>query len=390
MADRPPLWTRPFLLVCAFTFLTFFAAFQLFPTAPLRLIALGASRGESGSFLAVFTVGSSLGALVTGPLGDRLGHRRMMGGSALAFIAIMAVYAVLPVRWAYYALAPLHGAVWSGLLTATVAMLGGIIPEARRAEGLALYGLASPGGVIFGPTVGVWVYQHLGWRAMCLLLAVCFAVLGALARSLPPDPPRERRSDRHFSWPERPVLMLSSVLFATALGYGVLNSYSAQEGLALDLRVHGAAWPSAFFSSLAIGMVAMRALMGVTGFGDRPTRHLPSMVLLSLGGLALLAFLPDAWIGALGRHVLSGLLYGAGYSMVYTLLNTILLEIVAPERRGAAFGTFMFAFDAGIGLGSALIGRLIGHSGFRAGWGAALALMALGLPLAFRIVRRHA
>ncbi|HJU84808.1 MAG TPA: MFS transporter [Holophagaceae bacterium] len=388
--SRPPLWTRPFLLVCAFTFLTFFAAFQLFPTAPLRLIALGASRGESGSFLAVFTVGSSLGALVTGPLGDRLGHRRMMGGAALLFIAIMAVYAVLPTRWAYYALAPLHGAVWSGLLTATVAMLGGIIPEARRAEGLALYGLASPGGVIFGPTVGVWIFQHAGWRAMCLLLALCFAVLAALARNLPPDPPKEHRTDRHFSWPERPVLVLSSVLFVTALGYGVLNSYSAQEGLALNLRVHGVSWPSAFFSSLAVGMVAMRGLMGVTGFGDRPTRHLPAMVLVCLGGLALLAFMPDAWLGGLGRHVASGLIYGAGYSMVYTLLNTILLEIVAAENRGAAFGTFMFAFDAGIGLGSALLGRLIGHSGFRAGWAAALVLMALGLPLSLRITRRHA
>ncbi len=390
MTDREPLWTKPFLLVWAFTFLTFFAAFQLFPTAPLRLIELGASRGESGSFLAVFTIGSSLGALVTGPLGDRLGHRRVLGGAALAFIAIMDIYSVLKVRWAFYALAPLHGAIWSGLITATVAMLGGIVPESRRAEGMALYGLASPGGVIFGPTVGVWIFQHAGFRAMCLLLGLCFAMLTLVARGLPPDPPKEHRSDRHFSWPERTVLVLSSILFVTALGYGALNSYSAQEGLALGLRVHGWAWPSAFFSSLAIGMVSMRALMGITGFGERPTLMLTRMVLLSMSGLAMLAFLPDAWAGGLARHVLSGLLYGAGYSMVFTLLNTILLDVVAAERRGAAFGTFMFAFDSGIGLGSALIGRLIGAYSFRAGWATALALMALGIPLALRITRKHA
>ena len=112
-SERPPLWTKPFLLVWAFTFLTFFAAFQLFPTAPLRLIELGASRGESGSFLAVFTVGSSLGALVTGPLGDRIGHRRMMGGAALLFTGIMGAYAIMPTRWGFYALAPVHGAVMS-------------------------------------------------------------------------------------------------------------------------------------------------------------------------------------------------------------------------------------------------------------------------------------
>ena len=92
--------------------------------------------------------------------------------------------------------------------------------------------------------------------------------------------------------------------------------------------------------------------------------------------------------GALFRHVASGLVYGAGYSMVFTLLNTALLGSVSPQRRGAAFGTFMFAFDAGIGLGSWALGLLMGRYGFQWGWRAGVLAMLCGLPLTMRIARR--
>ena len=378
MSDR--LWTRPFLLLWAFTFLTFFAAFQLFPTAPLRLLALGATKAESGRFLAAFTVGSALGALATGQLADRIGLRRMMGLTALLFMLIMAAYAFVPTRWGLFLLAPIHGAVWSGLVTSQPAMLGAIIPPDKRAEGMSWYGLASPGGVIFGPTCGVFLFQSFGWRAMCLLLVPCFAALAWLSRLLPADPPHHERSQHPMRLPERKVFSLSAILFFVALSYGTLTSYSTQEGLAL-----GFAWPAAFLSCLAIGMVAMRALMGLRGFGRRPIRLLPTMALVVALGLAVLSFAP----GGAARHIVSGLIYGAGYSMIYTLLNAEVLEVVSPDRRGAAFGAFMFAFDTGIGLGSFAFGLLIGRMGYRWGWAAGLVAVLVAIPVGMRLARRR-
>lgn len=372
------LLSRGFLLLWIFTFLTFFAAFQLFPTAPLRLVELGATKAESGRFLSAFTVGSAFGALATGQLGDRIGLRRMMGLTAALFTLIMAAYAVAPARWAIYLLAPVHGAVWSGLVTAQPALLGSILPPDRRAEGMSWYGLASPGGVVFGPTCGVLLFQAAGWRTLCLLLVPCFALLAWLSRQLPPDPPHGARPKHPLRLPEPEVFSLSVVLFFIALSYGTLTSYSAQEGLDLGL-----AWPSAFLSCLALGMVAMRLLMGLRGFGRRPIRLLPAMVVLAALGLALITFLP----GGLARHVLGGLLFGAGYSMVYTLLNAEVLEVVPPDRRGAAFGAFMFAFDTGIGLGSFALGLLIGRMGYRWGWGAGLAAALVAVPVAARLAR---
>jgi len=392
LARPASLWTRHFTLVFAITFITFFAAFQLFPTAPLRLLALGAGVAESGAFLTAFTAGSSLGALVTGPLGDRLGQRRMVAGCAVGFGLFLAAYGLLKVRWAFYVLAFPHGVVWSGLLTATMATLGHVLPPARRADGLSIYGLASPGGVVFGPMVGLALYRHVGFHAIAGGLGAVFVVLGALSLSLPPDPVH-REPVPAFRWPGRDLLAPCSVLFATALGYGALGTYTAQEALALRFPPLFGVIPTeaAFLTAMAAGMVGMRLFMTRVGFGARPTRLLPGMLWTCAAALALLALLP----GGPGRHALAALLYGGGYSMVHTLVNAHVLEATPASRRGSAFGATLFSFDSGIGLGSFLIGNIIGWNcrhfgpaGFRAGWAAAALLALAGVPLAHRLLRQ--
>jgi len=385
------LLTRHFVLVSAITFITFFAAFQLFPTAPLQLRRLGASLAESGRFMAVFTAGSSLGALVTGPLGDRIGQRRMVVVCAILFGLMLGAYGLLQARGAFYLLAFPHGVVWSGLLTATMATLGHVLPVERRADGLSIYGLASPAGVIAGPLVGLAVYQRWGFAPMTWSLCLAFVTLGLLALSLPRDP--GRHSVRAgFQLPEAAMLAPALVLLATALGYGALGSYTAQEGFALDFRpLFGIPTQAAFLSCMAMGMMAMRLAMLKVGFGPNPTRLLPAMLWTTTAGLALLALLP----GGLPRHIASALLYGGGYSMVHTLVSTHVLEATPPGRRGAAFGATLFAFDSGIGLGSFALGSLIGwgsthygSAGFRIGWAAAALLALAAVPLSRSLVGR--
>jgi MFS family permease len=186
--------------------------------------------------------------------------------------------------------------------------------------------------------------------------------------------------------PERIMVAPCSVLLATALGYGVLGSYTTQEALKLGLAA-----PWAFLTCMAVGMVAMRLLMTVYGFDAQPVNQLPRMLWLACAGLVILAFAPTG----LPRHILSALLYGAGYSMVHTLISTYVLDVVHPERRGAAFGATLFSFDVGISIGSLVIGGLIGWAdhrfgviGFRLGWTLS-ALMALAaVPLSYRLVKK--
>lgn len=377
---RPGFLTAPFLVVCAFYFLVFAAGYQLFPVVPLRLREFGASLAESGRFQTAFMLGSGFGALVTGPLGDRLGPRRVLRVASLAVVGILLVYALLKVRWVFYLLAPLHGLLWSALRTASVAKVGGILPLEHRAQGLSLFGLTGPGGVAVGPLVGLWLMPLLGFSWMLVALAGVFLALHLLIGVLPREAPREIEAAGLFQWPDRSVWGPVAVMGLVGFSFGPMPPYSAQEAKAL-----GMAWPSAFLTCFALGMMAMRGLLALTGMGRRPVALLPGMAALTAGGYALLAFLP----GGLVRHVASGLVYGAGYGMVHTLMLTHLLEATPPHRRGAATGAFFFAFDAATALGSLGLGWVMEHGGFHRGWAFGAVLMALAIPVARRVARRR-
>lgn len=66
-------------------------------------------------------------------------------------------------------------------------------------------------------------------------------------------------------------------------------------------------------------------------------------------------------------------LYGLGFAAVGPAFTTYVIGRVAPERRGAAFGANIAAFDTGIGSGSILFGPVIA----RAGYAPAFALAAV-------------
>lgn len=378
-AERAGFLTAPFVLLWTFYFLVFAAGYQLFPVVPLHLRDMGASLAESGRFQTAFMLGSGFGSLFTGPLGDRLGQRRVLRGASLFLVVILATYALLQVRWAFYLLAPAHGVLWSALRTSAIAKVGGILAPEHRAQGLSLFGLSGPGGVALGPLVGLWLLPHLGFAWMLAILAGVFAVLHGLIGSLPKDRPREGAPPAAFRWPARAVWAPVALLLLVGLGFGPMPPYSAQEAKAL-----GMAWPAAFLTSFALGMMGLRALLGLTGMGRRPVALLLPMLALTALGALLLAALP----GGTGRHVAAGLTYGAGYGLVHTLLFMHIIDISPPDQRGAGVGALFFAFDVGTALGALGLGWVMEGAGFRLGWALGAVLLVLALPVARRIGRR--
>jgi len=345
--------------------------YQLFPVVPLHLRNLGADLAESGRFMAAFTLGSAVGSLFTGPLGDRLGQRRVLRIASLLMVAFFLAYACLrnPAhRWVFYVLAPFHGLIWSGLRTASVAKMGSLLAAENRAEGLSFFGMASPSGVALGPVLGLVLFAFLGFRWQMLVLGGGFLVLHILLQALPGETKAQLRKDAAFQLPEKVVLLPMLILFLVGVSFGPIPPYSAQEAKFLH-----AAWPSALLTSLALGMVSLRMILGVTGMGRSPIHLLGRMLWMSVIGMALLALLP----GGTARHVAGGALYGAGYAMTHTLLFMVIIDRSRPDRRGAGVGALYCAYDAGqalgafaLGWGMEWIGRTWGLvAGYRWGWG---------------------
>ena len=81
-----------------------------------------------------------------------------------------------------------------------------------------------------------------------------------------------------------------------------------------------------------------------------------------------------------GQLVLAAIVFGLGFGNQYPAFVGHVLKFVDDDRRGAAFGGILAAFDTGIGTGSIAIGWLAEHFGFRAAFGIAAGLSAFSIP----------
>src|SRR5688572_7718941 len=130
-----PLFTRRFFGLWVFAFITFFSAFQLFPAIPLRIIQLGGSKAEGGWFLSVYTFASAFAAPLMGTVADHIGRKRLLVTASALFIGFSALYGIVTHIPLLLLIGVVHGALWSGLLAASSAIMSDLIPVSRRTEG---------------------------------------------------------------------------------------------------------------------------------------------------------------------------------------------------------------------------------------------------------------
>ncbi|HVZ22375.1 MAG TPA: MFS transporter, partial [Vicinamibacterales bacterium] len=246
------LFTPRFLVMCGFTFTVFLSAFQLLPTAPVHILALGGSTFASGLFLGFLTYSSASSAPFTGAFADRIGARNVMIGSSVAIAIFSVGYGWIPDYRVMLALVLVHGVFWSGLLSASAAYLTHFLPEDRRAEGVAYWGLSSVAAIAVAPPIGFWVLRF-GWTTLCIESAVLNVGMLGIALTLPPQEtsagPRAHAT-RHVEWR---VLVLSLTLFLCSFGYGGATSFTA-----LYAAANGVSPQALYLTALAVVILVTR------------------------------------------------------------------------------------------------------------------------------------
>jgi MFS family permease len=391
--------------MCAFSALVFVSVFQLLPAAPYRVLELGGTAAAAGLFLGLLAYSSAVSAPVTGPIGDRLGHRRVLITVSVTLALFSASYAIIPDYRLLLVVVAVHGLFWSALLSSSGAYMTATIPASRRAEGLSYWGLTSVIALGAAPALGFWVHRF-GWATLCLEIMVLNLVMAVIAWRLPDDvvdsggfaavdsprrapagsPGSPRRSlglvraarslrdvvhprqvYRRIEWR---VLLLSIAMALISFGYGSLTSFSALFADALHVTPR-----SLFLTAMAVAVCAGRVFIGRTldRIGYRRVL-LPCLVAPPIG-LLLLA-------GAQGpiTFLIAAVVFGAGFGLMYPSYTAYVLEHLPANRRGAAFGAMLAAFDTGIGTGSSAMGWLVHHYWFRAGFVVAAVLAAFALP----------
>jgi MFS family permease len=347
---------------------------------PFRILSLGKSKSQAGLFLGFITYASAFSAPLGGALADRVGKKPILLASSAAILCFSLVYAQATQLWLILLTAVVHGVFWSALLASSAAMMIGIIPDTRRAEGLGYWGLASTLAIAAAPAAGLWLLRR-GWGWLCFCMGSLAVGMFLIALRFP-----EKRVHRSgglegllsASLIEKRVFLLALTLFLYTFGYGGITSF-----VALYTRDSGVRPEGLFFSIFSVVIIATRPFLGRLADKKGRTRVMfPCLVLIAIGMgvLAISARLPFL--------VTSAVLFGIGFGSAYPAFAAYILEHVDARRRGAAFGSILLAVDTGIGTGSILLGVVVEHFGYRPAF-ALGGLMALGAIPYFRFAEQR-
>jgi MFS family permease len=355
MAPRDPLFTPRFFALWTFAFFAFLSAFQLIPAIPFRILALGHTKAEAGLFLTVYTFASAFAAPLMGALADHFGRKRVLVVSSLFFIVFSVLYGLVTHFGWLLAIAAIHGTLWSGLMSSSAAIMTEYIPESRRTEGLAYWGMSSTAAIGVAPSVGLFVFGY-GWEVLCGELAVLSAIMAVWSffivkhdssgggLGLP-------RVTELFDWR---VTLVALSFFTVCVGYGGTTSYVAVMATERHIPPRGL-----FFAVMAATIVVTRVT--TSRLGDRygaKALLFPSLAMVP-PALLILAFARQPW-----QIVIAAILFGGGFGGAYPPFATFVLNRTDPRMRGRTFGSIIWAFDTGVGTGSLLTGLLIEHGGY--------------------------
>ncbi|MBY0496367.1 MAG: MFS transporter [Cyanobacteria bacterium] len=362
----------------SYSFTVFLSAFQLLPTAPFYILSLGGSHLAAGLFLGFLTYASAISAPITGAIADRFGKRRVLIVASIAITLFSLLYAIAPSYQVILGLVLLHGVFWSGLLSSSSSYMLEIIPPSRRAEGLGYAGLASVLGVAVAPWIGLWMFDHGGWRMLCFEAAALNIVMALIAWRLTPDRHHADRSMHPRDLIEWRILIGAVMLFLYSFSYGGITSFVAVYADQLSV-------PRAlYFTAFCLTIVVTRPFIG--RYADREGHArviVPCLSMIVLG----VSVLSIADSGAM--FVVSAILFGTGFGSAYPIFVAHLMQHVQEHRRGATFGALIGAFDTGIGTGSIAVGWLSQRYGFGRAFGVAGGLALLSIPYFLYLEKRQ-
>ena len=349
-------------------------------TFALYIQELGGSEAVAGLVAWMFSLASVSMRPILGWMLDKIGRGAILLVSLAGLILLPAAYSFVNLLWLAIALRILHGMVWSGAPAASNTAACDVIPKARFAEGMGIFGTGAAVSMAVGPLLGIALWEHAGqkmmfWTSSLFMLA---SLLIAIFAFIPVEKKvvlkKDEQRPRLLSLVEKTAIPASFTLMLFNMPYGCIVSFIALYGIESGIGSGGL-----FFALMAGTTVLTRLFFG--GLADK-RGELPIVI----GGnlCVLIALLLLAFGGGKTAFMLSALIYGLGFGIMPPTMQALAMRNAAPQRRGAASATFLCAFDIGIGLGGLIAGMLIDLIGYNVTFLCMIAFLIISVALFVR------
>jgi FSR family fosmidomycin resistance protein-like MFS transporter len=345
--------TRVNLLLGSGHFLSHFYQLCLPPLFIAWQQAFDVSFAELGLIMAVM---SGTAAVMQTPMGflvDRYGARPFLIVGTLLMTLSMAAMGFATAYWQVVVLALLSGVGNSVFHPADYAILSGSIEPARLGRSFAFHTFTGNIGFAAAPPAMAALMLSLGWRGALIFVGLLgLPVVAAIVWQSRILIDQARRPQSRVAEGGAGLLMSRSVLmFFAFFMVSSMAGAGIQSWLITILhQVHGVtlAAASSALTGYMVGQIGGVLLGGWVA--DRTTRHLPFVVILTIGAAAVLMLvgsvaLPQA--ATIGVLFFGGLMTGASR----TPRDVMVKDAAPPGQIGKVFGFV----SSGMSLGGAIM-----------------------------------
>jgi predicted MFS family arabinose efflux permease len=348
------LWNRDFSLLTLANLFMAISFYFLLPTLPIFVVnALGADKSQIGYIIGVYTLSSVTIRPLAGYALDTVGRKPVYLYALALFALLMPVYTYASSLALLLLIRLIHGFSWGVITTGGGTIVADIIPVQRRGEGLGYFGMSMTISLAIGPTLGLWLAGNTNFALLFNSAGILAAIAFLLAFLVKyPQVPATKQELNLHSFIEVKVLSLSLVMFFVTFVYGGVVSFITIYGPEVGIKNAGL-----FFLVYAIFTAITRPFAGQIFDKKGPTQ------IMLLGFISLISsfvFL-GLWRSPLG-FLASAVIMGIGFGLIWPTLMAMIVNMVAPHRRGVANSTYFSALDLGIGFGSIVLGILANNT----------------------------
>lgn len=354
MKTQEKLWTRDFILFCLSYLLMAAGFYFLLPVLPMYVTqVLEEDKTKIGYIIGLYALSALLIRPFSGYALDTFGRRKVYVISMLLYALSMFLYSYATTFLLLLTLRFLHGFTWGMVTTGGGTIPADLIPARRRGEGIGYFGLSITLSMALGPMLGLWI---LGDNNFSMLFYVAFGISIAslvlaymvkyptVAKASEPTNQAPRKNKQMF---EAKASHASVVVFLFGFAYASIFAFAA-----VFSSETGVGHSGMFFLLLAIGVSISRPYAGKLMDKKGPQQIMLLSFVLGFVGFMLLS----ATGHSLVVYLTAGFIIGLGCGSVIPTLQTMVMNMVMPERRGVANATYYAAVDLGIGLGSIILG----------------------------------
>jgi len=383
---------RPVLVLQGGFALNFFGTGLILP---FEIIYLHAGRGFStataGLVLATVMGTAAVVTLPSGALLDRFSAKRILIAGSVVNAVGYGGLAFVHRPWQGFVCSAVGGAGFGFVGTSSQVLTLTLVPPEQRAISTALRRIAGNFGLGLGATVAGFIvaatHHHLwAFQGLYLFDAITFVAFALVVLVWIPDPgltdaPPASEGAKGFRAVARDRLLLALIAgnLAMVMIGGAFFSFILPPYAAARTAVGAAEIGVVVFINTFFIVVAQVPATRVVARMRRTHALFATSVIFAVGMLAvLLAPLTDSTLAAFTVLAAVAIVIAVAECGQFIVLAPVVAEIAPPHLLGRYMSLYQLSFMAGVALGPAVGGVLLGTSPDAIWWGGALVMALTG------------